>query len=62
VRPVLVLSQADWPSKDGKTGLSSVAAITAAIDAGRAILAPSNFFLYFHSQMSADMHSGRSSQ
>ena len=51
VRPVLVLSQADWPSKDGTSGLTSVAKIFAAEKAGRAIQAPSNFFLYFHSQM-----------
>jgi hypothetical protein len=51
VRPVLVLSQADWPSKDGTSGLTSVAKIVAAEKAGRAIQAPSNFFLYFNSQM-----------
>jgi hypothetical protein len=59
VRPVLVLSQSDWPSQDGSTGLTSVAKINAAEKAGRAIQAPSNFFLYFHSQMAGmDMHAG----
>ncbi len=51
VRPVLVLQQSDWPSQDGSTGLTSVAKIDAAEKAGRAIQAPSNFFLYFHAQM-----------
>jgi hypothetical protein len=51
VRPVLVLTQADWPSQDGATGLTSVAAVEKAIRAKQAVEAPSNFFLYFHSQM-----------
>ncbi|MGC2449494.1 MAG: hypothetical protein WA477_17730 [Candidatus Sulfotelmatobacter sp.] len=49
VRPVLVLSPSDWPSEDGKTGLTSVKAIVEAIKAGTAVEAPSNFFLYFSS-------------
>ncbi len=49
VIPVLVLQQSDWPSKDGSTGISSEAAITSAIQAGRAVEAPSNFFLFFSS-------------
>ncbi len=57
VLPVLVLDQSDWPSKDGTTGLTSSAAITSAINAGRAVEAPSNFFLYFSSHsMSAMAH------
>ena len=54
VIPVLVLNQNDWPSKDGGTGISSFAAIQAAIKAGTAVEAPSNFFLFFssHTQMS----------
>jgi hypothetical protein len=51
VRPVLVLQQADWPSQDASTGLTSVAKVYAAIKAGRAVMAPSNFFLYFGSQV-----------
>jgi hypothetical protein len=57
VIPVLVLQASDWPSKDGSTGLTSETAITAAISAGRAVEAPSNFFLYFasHTQGMAGM-------
>ena len=51
VRPVLVLQQSDWPSQDGSTGLTSVGKVYAAIKAGRAVQAPSNFFLYFGSQV-----------
>jgi len=49
VLPVLVLNASDWPAKDGSSGLTSEAAITAAIKAGTALEAPSNFFLYFSS-------------
>jgi hypothetical protein len=58
VLPVLVLDQSDWPSKDGKSGLTSDAAITSAINAGRAVEAPSNFFLFFssHTQGGAMAH------
>ncbi len=49
VDPVLVLDQADWPSADGKTGITSLADIQAALKAGTAIEAPSNFFLFFSS-------------
>jgi hypothetical protein len=55
VRPALVLSAADWPSEDGTTGITSTAKLIAALKAGRVVVAPSNFFLYFGSQMSADM-------
>jgi hypothetical protein len=51
VRPVLVLQQSDWPSQNGSTGLTSVGRIYAAIKAGRAVMAPSNFFLYFGSNV-----------
>lgn len=51
VRPILVLQQSDWPSKDASTGITSTAKMNAAIKAGRAIEAPSNFFLYFGSQV-----------
>ncbi len=47
VIPVLVTSQSDWPSKDGSSGITSVEAIQAAAAAGDAIIAPSNFFLFF---------------
>ena len=49
VRPVLVMSQSDWPSQDGKSGLTSLKAIQDAIKAGTAIEAPSNFFSFFSS-------------
>ncbi len=51
VIPVLVLNQNDWPDKDGTTGLTSCHAITDAIKAGRALQAPSNFFLFFSSHV-----------
>lgn len=49
VIPVLVLDQTDWPDEDGTTGLTSVVKIQAAEKAGRAIEAPSNFYLFFSS-------------
>jgi len=49
VIPVLVLSQGDWPTKNGSSGITSVTALRAAEQAGKAIAAPSNFFLYFSS-------------
>jgi len=49
VLPVLVLKQSDWPSRDGSAGITSAAALTRAIQAGDAIKAPSNFFLFFSS-------------
>jgi hypothetical protein len=57
VIPVLVLSQTDWPPQDGSSGITSVAALDAAENAGQAIEVPSNFFLYFGSQqMKMDMN------
>ena len=47
---MLVLAQSDWPSKDGSSGITSVAALKAAEKAGQAIEVPSNFFLFFGSQ------------
>ena len=49
VIPVLVLRQSDWPPQDGSSGLTSRAAIQAAEQAGEAVEAPSNFFLFFSS-------------
>jgi hypothetical protein len=49
VLPVLVLKQSDWPPQDGSSGITSAAALDAAIKAGKAIEAPSNFFLFFGS-------------
>lgn len=58
VIPVLVLKQSDWPAKDGSSGLTSYQAIAAAVKAGTALQAPSNFFLYFSSyaQSGEGMH------
>lgn len=49
VLPVLVLNKSDWPPQDGSSGITSVAALNASIQAGNSIKAPSNFFLYFRS-------------
>jgi hypothetical protein len=54
VRPVLVMSQSDWPAADGSSGITSSAAMDAAEAAGRAIEVGSNFFLFFSS---TDTHS-----
>jgi len=51
VLPVLVLDKNDWPPQDGSSGITSAAKMNAAIDAGRAIKAPSNFFLFFGSKV-----------
>lgn len=61
VIPVLVTSQSDWPTKDGSSGITSVQALLAAKNAGTAIFAPSNFFLFFSSSTTgshsmANMH------
>lgn len=55
VIPVLVLDQADWPDEDGDRGITSVAKINEVEKAGRAVEAPSNFFLFFSSHL-AHMH------
>ena len=47
--PVLVLDKKDWPPQDGSGGITSVKALDKAEKAGRAVEAPSNFFLYFGS-------------
>jgi len=49
VVPVLVLDQNEWPTADGKSGITSLAGILAALKAGTAVEAPSNFFLFFSS-------------
>ena len=50
------MQQSDWPPQDGSSGITSVAKLQAAETAGRAIEAPSNFFLFFGSKpMSMDM-------
>jgi hypothetical protein len=59
VIPVLVTSQSDWPAQDGSSGITSYDDLLAAKAAGTAIVAPSNFFLFFSSHTNADhsMHS-----
>jgi hypothetical protein len=52
VRPVLVMSQDDWPAADGSSGITSSKTMDDVEAAGRAIEVGSNFFLFFSSQMS----------
>ena len=60
VIPVLVLDPNIWPPQNGSSGLTSTAAIEAAEQAGQAVQAPSNFFLFFsttpNSQHQAHLH------
>lgn len=51
VIPVLVMDESDWPNQQGTSGLTTFEAIQSAVKAGRAIQAPSNFFLYFGSHV-----------
>ncbi len=51
VVPVLVTDASDWPTKDGSSGITSYEKLAAAKAAGTAIVAPSNFFLFFSSQV-----------
>jgi hypothetical protein len=53
VIPVLVLNQSDWPAQDGSSGITSLSAIQAALKAGTAVEAPSNFFLFFSSYVNS---------
>jgi hypothetical protein len=57
VRPVLILDQADWPSADGMSGITSSDAMDAAEEAGRAIEVGSNFFLFFSSHLASGSQS-----
>jgi hypothetical protein len=51
VRPILVMDKRDWPPQDGSSGITSSEKMDAAEKAGRAIEAPSNFFLFFSSHV-----------
>src|SRR5215813_11461932 len=51
VRPVLVLSQSDWPAADGSSGITSSTVMDDVEAANRAIEVGSNFFLFFSSKM-----------
>jgi len=53
VRPVLVMSQSDWPAADGSSGINSAKVMDEAEAAGRAIEVGSNFFLFFSSEENA---------
>lgn len=55
VIPVLVKDLADFPTKDGSSGITSVAALKAAEQRGDAIQVPSNFFLFFSSKQMGNM-------
>ena len=62
VRPVLVMSQLDWPTADGSSGITSSKIMDDVEAAGRAVEVGSNFFLFFSSEKSSkdnqahDMH------
>lgn len=56
VVPVLVTNPSDWPSQDGTSGITSKAKLLAAEQAGSAVQAPSNFFLFFSSAMTTTAH------
>jgi hypothetical protein len=56
VIPVLVLKQDLWPNQEGTSGITSLTAIDSAIKAGNAIEAPSNFFLFFSTQVQKSGH------
>jgi hypothetical protein len=49
VRPVLIMSQTDWPSADGSVGITSSKVMDDVEAAGRAVEVGSNFFLFFSS-------------
>jgi hypothetical protein len=50
VRPVLISDPKDWPTPDGRSGITSSRAMDAAEAAGRAVEVGSNFFLFFSSK------------
>jgi hypothetical protein len=56
VRPVLVMSQSDWPAADGSSGITSSKIMDDVEAAGRAIEVGSNFFLFFSSSSMSGMH------
>ena len=53
VRPVLVMSQSDWPAADASSGITSSKVMDDVEAAGRAIEVGSNFFLFFSSEKSS---------
>jgi hypothetical protein len=50
VRPILVMHRSDWPTPDGRHGITSSEKMDAAEAAGRAVEVGSNFFLFFASK------------
>ena len=56
VRPVLVMSQSDWPAADGSSGITSSKIMDDVEAAGRAIEVGSNFLLFFSSSSMSGMH------
>jgi len=58
VRPLLINDPKDWPTLDGKSGITSSRAMDAAETAGRAVEVGSNFFLFFSSKASMATMSG----
>ncbi len=56
VVPVLVTNQSYWPNATGTSGITSYEDLLAAKKAGAAIVAPSNFFLFFSSTTDAHAH------
>jgi hypothetical protein len=52
VRPVLVMSQSDWPTANGSNGITSSKIMDDVEAAGRAVEVGSNFFLFFSSEQS----------
>jgi hypothetical protein len=57
VIPVLVLDRGDWPPADGSSGITSFSKMKEAEEDGKAIQAPSNFYLFFSSQAADHDHS-----
>lgn len=53
VRPVLVMSQSDWPAADGSSGITSAKIMDDVEAAGRAVEVGSNFFLFFSSNLNS---------
>jgi hypothetical protein len=51
ILPVLIENPSDWPSADGSSGITTIQALQTAINDKDAIEVPSNFFLFFGSQI-----------
>lgn len=51
ILPVLITNPSDWPTADGSNGITTVNGLQTAINDKDAIEVPSNFFLFFNSQI-----------